>query len=150
MHSVLGSVSVPIMKWPVVFILTDFVLCILCTNCIKWTLIWEIVSSSRYFSMRTGRQIMMKFDVHHRWQDSLFWALAFLRKFCQIASGFHFFGFHDKFFLLIKVVSLASNRQTGGPGPCIYAPTDKVVQKYNFACGSVWVRNLVSDIKGGT
>jgi hypothetical protein len=24
------------------------------------------------------------------------------------------------------------------------------IQKYNFACGSVWVRNLVSDIKGGT
>jgi hypothetical protein len=24
------------------------------------------------------------------------------------------------------------------------------IQKYNFACGSVWVRNLVSDVKGGT
>jgi hypothetical protein len=23
-------------------------------------------------------------------------------------------------------------------------------QNYNFACGSVWVWNLVSDIKGGT
>jgi hypothetical protein len=24
------------------------------------------------------------------------------------------------------------------------------LQNYNFACGSVWVWNLVSDIKGGT
>jgi hypothetical protein len=24
------------------------------------------------------------------------------------------------------------------------------IQNYNFACGSAWVRNLVSDIKGGT
>jgi hypothetical protein len=24
------------------------------------------------------------------------------------------------------------------------------MQNYNFACGSVWVRNLVSNIKGGT
>jgi hypothetical protein len=24
------------------------------------------------------------------------------------------------------------------------------IQNYNFACGSVWVRNLVSNIKGGT
>jgi battenin len=24
------------------------------------------------------------------------------------------------------------------------------IQYYNFACGSVWVRNLVSDTKGGT
>jgi hypothetical protein len=26
----------------------------------------------------------------------------------------------------------------------------KYIQNYNFAHGSVWVRNLVSDIKGGT
>jgi hypothetical protein len=29
--------------------------------------------------------------------------------------------------------------------PCYHS-----VQNYNFARGSVWVRNLVSDIKGGT
>jgi hypothetical protein len=27
---------------------------------------------------------------------------------------------------------------------------DENIQKHNFACGSVWVRNLVFDIKGGT
>jgi hypothetical protein len=26
----------------------------------------------------------------------------------------------------------------------------KTIQDYNFACGSVWLRNLVSDIKRGT
>jgi hypothetical protein len=25
-----------------------------------------------------------------------------------------------------------------------------LLQNYNFVCGSVWVGNLVSDIKGGT
>jgi hypothetical protein len=25
-----------------------------------------------------------------------------------------------------------------------------IIQDYNFACGSVWVQNLVLDIKGGT
>jgi hypothetical protein len=24
------------------------------------------------------------------------------------------------------------------------------IEEYSFACGSVWVKNLVSDIKGGT
>jgi hypothetical protein len=61
---------------------------------------------------------------HHHWQTSPFWATAFLREFCQITSGFHFFGFRNgnSFFLQSKVVSPASNPQPGGPGPCIYVP----------------------------
>jgi hypothetical protein len=45
-------------------------------------------------------------------------------------SGFHFFGFRNNNFLRSKVVSLASNPQPGGSGPCIYVPQrqgDKVV-----------------------
>jgi hypothetical protein len=33
-------------------------------------------------------------------------------------------------FLQSKVVSLASNIQPGGPGPCIYVPSDRVAQLY--------------------
>jgi hypothetical protein len=32
---------------------------------------------------------------HHHWQKCLISAIAFLRRFCQIASGFHFFGFRN-------------------------------------------------------
>jgi hypothetical protein len=52
-----------------------------------------------------------------------FWATAFLIRFCQIASGFHFFGFRNSnFFLQSSVVSLVSIPQPEGPGPCIYVP----------------------------
>jgi hypothetical protein len=34
---------------------------------------------------------------------------------------------------------------------CLLSKTSKLeYTNYNFACGSVWVRNLVYDIKGGT
>jgi hypothetical protein len=59
---------------------------------------------------------------HHR-QNSRFWAIAFLRRFCQICrpSSFHFLDFAI-FFLQSKAVSLAFNPQPGGPGLCIYVP----------------------------
>jgi hypothetical protein len=42
-----------------------------------------------------------------------------------------------------------------GPEPSVFSSAVKNrknlnIQDYNFACGSVWVLNLVSDIKGGT
>jgi hypothetical protein len=33
--------------------------------------------------------------LHHHWQKSLVCAIAFLRRLCQMASAFKFFGFHD-------------------------------------------------------
>jgi hypothetical protein len=57
---------------------------------------------------------------YHR-QNSPIWAIAFLRRSCQIWSGFHFFGSrNDKF--LHKVVSLACNPQPRAPDLCIYVP----------------------------
>jgi hypothetical protein len=32
-----------------------------------------------------------RYHHHHHWQNSPFWAIIFLRIFCQTASGFHFF-----------------------------------------------------------
>jgi hypothetical protein len=53
------------------------------------------------------------------WQISPFGATASLRRFCQIrSSDFHFFRFWNN--LQSKVISLASNRQPGGPGSCSY------------------------------
>jgi hypothetical protein len=53
-------------------------------------------------------------------------AITLLRKFCKFASCFYFFWDLAKiFFIQSKVVSLASNSQPGGPGPCIYVPPIK-------------------------
>jgi hypothetical protein len=47
--------------------------------------------------------------------------MAFLRRFCQVWSHFHFFGFPNNiFFLQSEVISLASNPQPGGSGPYTY------------------------------
>jgi hypothetical protein len=35
---------------------------------------------------------------------------------------FHFFGLRNNIYLQNKVISLASNPQPGGPGPCVYVP----------------------------
>jgi hypothetical protein len=51
-----------------------------------------------------------------------FWAIVFLRRFCQTSSDFHFSGFRTNNFFTGKVVSLASSPQHGGPGPCISVP----------------------------
>jgi hypothetical protein len=35
---------------------------------------------------------------HHHRKNDPFWVIAFRRRFCQIPSGFHFFGFRNNFF----------------------------------------------------
>jgi hypothetical protein len=57
---------------------------------------------------------------HHNWQMSCLRATAFLRRFCQMESGFHYLDF--AFFYQIKIFSLESNTQPGGSSPYIYAP----------------------------
>jgi hypothetical protein len=37
-----------------------------------------------------------------------------------------------------------------GHGLILWIMENYNIQNYNFACGSVWARNLVSNIKGGT
>jgi hypothetical protein len=39
--------------------------------------------------------------LHLHWQNSPFWATVFFRRFCQIASGFHFVGFLDNVFFFL-------------------------------------------------
>jgi hypothetical protein len=50
--------------------------------------VWEII---KYYVIYTFRTVKSSFLYHH-WQNSPFWAIGFLRRSCQIASGFHFFG----------------------------------------------------------
>jgi hypothetical protein len=81
--------------------------------------LWLISIHLHNFSAVT---CMMYICHNHHCQNSPFWAIAFLKRLYQIASGFYFLDFVTIIFLQIKVVSLASIPQTGGPGPCIYVP----------------------------
>jgi hypothetical protein len=56
-------------------------------------------------------------------KQPLFWAVAFLRRFCHIASGFQLFGFRNSnFFYTARSSALRPTPQPGGPGLCIYVP----------------------------
>jgi hypothetical protein len=62
------------------------------------------------------------YKYHHQQQNSPFWATAFLRKFWQIASGFHSLGFCNNFFYRARSSVMHLTPQPGGPGLCIYVP----------------------------
>jgi hypothetical protein len=64
-------------------------------------------------------------NYHNHWQNSLFWVIALLRKFCQSPFCFYFFRFRNNIFLQSKVVSPASNPQPGRPGPSICIPPEQ-------------------------
>jgi hypothetical protein len=60
-------------------------------------------------------------------QNSPFWVMAFLRRFCQTCHDLHRLVFTSEDFSTViilqsKVVRLASNPQPGGPSFCIYVP----------------------------
>jgi hypothetical protein len=64
---------------------------------------------------------------HHHWQNSPFWAIAFLIMFCQISSGFHLFGFRNIFFFTEQ-----------GRQPCVQPPIWKTRSLYLCSPVTVW------------
>jgi hypothetical protein len=84
-----------------------------------------------YWISEINKQHNKKMNHHCRcrhWQNSPFWAIAFLRRFCQICL-FHreldypvstALDFATIQFLKSKVISLVSNPQPGGSSLCIY------------------------------
>jgi hypothetical protein len=68
-------------------------------------------------------EVWTEFLYHLRWQNGPFWATAFIRRFCQIASGFYFFGFHDSDFFVEQVQ------------PCVEPPTWRTGSS---SCVSQW------------
>jgi hypothetical protein len=60
-----------------------------------------------------------------------FWVVAFLRRFCQIASGFHFFGFHDSnffFFYRARSSALLPTPNLEDQVPVFMFPSDRMAQ----------------------
>jgi hypothetical protein len=63
---------------------------------------------------------------HHHRQNSPFRAIAFLRRFCQSASGFHFFGFRNNdSFAVQGRRPCVQPPKPGGSGPRIYIPQEQ-------------------------
>lgn len=66
MHSIFGAVSVPITRWLVVFMLTDFnYYAFFVQITLNGHTYGRFYVKSRYFSMKFDRQIVMKFDIRH-------------------------------------------------------------------------------------
>jgi hypothetical protein len=86
---------------------------------------------------------------HHHWQNSSFAAIAFLRRFCLIASGFHF-GFWNDNFLQSKVASLASNPKPQGSGPFFMFPSDREAQLHPREVCSLFITFYDSQGYGGS
>jgi hypothetical protein len=80
---------------------------------------------------------------YHHWQNCPFWAIAFLRRFCQIASGFYFFWFRNNdFFYSARLLSLRPTPNLEDQEPVFMSPSDMV------APGSVFVPFYKSQSKG--
>jgi hypothetical protein len=93
--------------------------------CIYYLLITDTCLAQSYLFRRRIRVDYHKsHHHHHHCQIIPFWAIAFLRRFCQICHPvFTSMNFATIFFFLQSmVVILASNPQPGGPGLCSYVP----------------------------
>jgi hypothetical protein len=83
---------------------------------------------------------------HRYWQNSRFWAIAFLIRFCQIASGFHFFGFRKIiFFYTPRSSSLRPTPNLKDQVSVFIYPSDRVTQ----ALASIFVSFYDSQGDGG-
>jgi hypothetical protein len=69
-----------------------------------YTLVLRTCGGSHYAGL-------VRWHHHHHSQNNPFWAIAFLRRFYQIASSFHFFGFRKNIFYTARSSALypASN-----------------------------------------
>jgi hypothetical protein len=101
------------------------------------------------------------YNHHHRWQNSLFWAIAFLWRFCQICafptmlswigpSGFHFFGFHNSIIFTEQGHQLFIHAQTWRARSLyLCPPSDRVAQLYPWAADSLFIAIYVLQGYGG-
>jgi hypothetical protein len=101
-----------------------------------WSIFWSFYHISVYATillnpLSSSYGVLSSSYYHH--SHNIFWAIVFLKRFARLVHSwvcchelghpvFTSLGFATIFFLESKVVSLASNPQPGGLGPCIYVP----------------------------
>jgi hypothetical protein len=79
---------------------------------------------------------------HHHWQNSIFWATAFFRRFSLICLflAIHFFGFHNNtFFYRSWSSALCPTPNLEVQVPVFMSPSDRVAQLYLQAPYSLFV-----------
>jgi hypothetical protein len=72
-----------------------------------------------------------------------------LRRFWQTASGFHFFGFHDNFFYIVRSSAFCPTPNLEEQVSVFMSPSDRVAQLYPQAPGSLFVALYDSPIYDG-
>jgi hypothetical protein len=87
---------------------------------------------------------------HHQWQNSPFWAIAFLTWFCQIAFGFHVFGFRNNIlFYRARSSALRATSKLEDLVPVFMSHNDRVAQFYTQTPRSLFVAFYDSQGYGG-
>jgi hypothetical protein len=77
---------------------------------------------------------------HHHWQNSTYCAIAFLRRFCQIWSGFHLFRFQNTiFFYRARSSALRPTSNLENLVAVFMTPSDRVAQLYLQVSSSLFV-----------
>jgi hypothetical protein len=94
------------------------------------------------------RHLFSTYTDHH-WQNSTFWAIAFLRRFCQIWTGFYFIGFRNNNFYRARSSALPPTPNLEDQVPVFISPSDRVTQLYPQAPGSLFVAFCKSQGYGG-
>jgi hypothetical protein len=103
----------------------------------EWSILLGSINGWKYchlFSLLNDHHYHQHYYYHHR-KNSPFWAIAFLRIFCQIAFSFHFFGFRN------NNVFTEQGRQ-----PCVQPPAWRI--KSLYLCPPVTVAQLYSQTPG--
>jgi hypothetical protein len=94
--------------------------------------------------------LLSHYHHHPHWQNSHFLVIAFLRRFCKIASGFHFFGFrNDNFFYIAGSSALRPTPNMEDQVSVFTSPRDRPAQLYPQVPGSLFVALYDSQGYGG-
>jgi hypothetical protein len=86
----------------------------------------------------------------HHCQKTRFCGTAFVRRFCETASGFHFFGFRNaNLFYRARPSDLRPTLNQEDQVPVFMSPSNRVAQLYLKAPGSLFVAFYDSQSYGG-
>jgi hypothetical protein len=119
------------------------------TNCRTHKLL-SCVCYQLYLVQNRKIYVIILFVFYHSWQNSFSAAIVFLRRFCQIASGFHFFGFCNKIFFSEQGRQpCAQPPNLEDQVPVFRSPSDRVAQLYPQSSGSLFVAFYDSQGYGG-
>jgi hypothetical protein len=113
----------------------------------------ELKRRTLYSVVKTGKYLYLSVKCshhhhHHHWQGSHFSALTFLRRFCQIASGYHFLDILT-IFAQNKVATSRPTANLEDQVPVFMCPSDRVAQLCPQTPSSLFVTSYNQQGYGG-